>query len=642
MNRLPKIAVQLLVVFVAFLVAYQLRLNRPLHWWRHSREVSQVLGWGLYYTLAAAIVEAVFRDERASWRFTSLREALTLVRSSAVTMALFLIGEFLLDRAFLLPRTVLPLTWLLSVAGLIGVRVLSRVGHDPALMASFFAPQKKAGAPLILVGDVWRAETYLRGWAADGDRRYSPVAILSLGKGDKGQFVRGVPVVGDVLNLQKSGWVTALRTPVLPALLFLDDPIKVMGLSTDNIGRLRKEGFKLLRQSSVTEVKKDDARSSGLREFNLEEFLPRAPITLDPAAIANLVKGKRVLVTGAGGSIGSEIARQLATFGCAHLSLLDQSEFLLFEIHRELQDAAHPNCTLSAILCNIRDAQRVSDAFAAERPQIVFHAAALKHVTLVEENPCEGVLTNIRGTWNVAAAVGACGAQQMVMISTDKAVAPSNVMGATKRLAESLLPAEGQDATRYCVVRFGNVLGSAGSVVPIFRSQIANGGPVMVTDPKVERYFMTIPEAVQLVLHAAALSSEGPKNTLRKFVLEMGDPVKIVDLARQMIELSGAVPDVDITIQFTGLRPGEKMTEELIDTNELGSSCMPGVTEIVPRNPEGVVTSQIVSELSELAQSGDETAVRKLVYAHLDAVREPPATTRTPKAAPLGEVRATA
>jgi O-antigen biosynthesis protein WbqV len=277
---------------------------------------------------------------------------------------------------------------------------------------------------------------------------------------------------------------------------------------------------------------------------------------------------------------------------------------------------------LSAVLCNVREPDRVREAFAAEAPEIVFHTAALKHVTMVENHPCEGVLTNIVGTAQVAAAAAHCGAAQMIMVSTDKAVAPSSIMGATKRIAEALLPTEGRGVTRYCVVRFGNVLGSTGSVVPIFRAEIEAGGPVNVTHPDVERFFMTIPEAVQLVLHAASSSSIGTDTRLRKFALEMGSPVKIVDLARQMIELSGRRPDVDIAIQFTGLRPGEKLTEALIDANETGARHMPGVTEITTRAGEVGLAAEQIALFADLAASGDAGAVRDLIAETLARVRE--------------------
>jgi O-antigen biosynthesis protein WbqV len=358
------------------------------------------------------------------------------------------------------------------------------------------------------------------------------------------------------------------------------------------------------------------------KKIQLEDLLQRKPIMLDFERIVELVKGKRVLVTGAGGSIGSEISRQLVGFGCSHITLLDQSEYLLFLIDQELERTTTGIGTRSAVLCNVRDYTRLHDIFLKEKPDIIFHAAALKHVSMVENNPCEGVLTNVFGTWNVAKAARESNAHQMVMISTDKAVGPLNIMGATKRIAETLLTSQSHENTRYCVVRFGNVLGSAGSVVPIFEAQIERGGPVTVTDKDVERFFMTIPEAVQLVLHATALSSTGESNkVLRKFVLEMGEPVKIVDLARQVITLSGFRPEVDIKIVYTGLRAGEKMTEELIDENEVGSPCIPGITEIQAKQPEGMIGEIEVTQLSETAERGDVKAIRELIIKDLDRVR---------------------
>ncbi|WP_375269962.1 polysaccharide biosynthesis protein, partial [Phenylobacterium sp.] len=265
-----------------------------------------------------------------------------------------------------------------------------------------------------------------------------------------------------------------------------------------------------------------------IRDISVEELLARPPIELDCGPVADLIRGRRVLITGAGGSIGSELARQVAGFGCGHLALLDCSETALFEIDRELAET-RPGMSRAAVLCDVRHAGRLNAAFAAQRPDLVFHAAALKHVAMVERHPCEGVLTNVIGTWNVAEAARACGAAQMVLISTDKAVDPSNVMGATKRLAEAVIQAQQSSGagTRFAAVRFGNVLASAGSVVPIFKSQIERGGPVTITHPDMTRFFMTIPEAAQLVLHATAASADDEAQT-RLFLLEMGEPVRIM------------------------------------------------------------------------------------------------------------------
>ncbi len=263
--------------------------------------------------------------------------------------------------------------------------------------------------------------------------------------------------------------------------------------------------------------------------------------------------------------------------------------------------------------------------FAAERPEIVFHAAALKHVTLVENHPCEGVRTNVLGSRNVAAAAKACGAAHLALISTDKAVAPASVMGATKRVAEAVVrqfaAGEGPDATRVSIVRFGNVLGSAGSVVPIFQHQIARGGPVTLTDAQVERYFMTIPEAVQLVLRAVALSAADPHPPTGVLTLEMGEPVKIIDLARRMIELQGLVPDRDIEIRITGLRPGEKLTEALVDVNEIARPKAPGVTEAAPLAPLAPIPPAALAALEAAALAGDEFGVRQQLFTLVESLR---------------------
>lgn len=395
--------------------------------------------------------------------------------------------------------------------------------------------------------------------------------------------------------------------------------------------RLEKKGLIKQLKGKITLSTRGAVTSTD--HIRVEELLQREPILLPSDRVINLVKGKRVMVTGAGGSIGSEIARQLIDFGCTHISLVDNSEYLLFLIDQEISRANNNNAfTQSAILCDVRSEARVLDVFTTEKPDIIFHAAALKHVSMVEHNPCEGVLTNIIGTWNVASAARKTGVQQMVMISTDKAVSPLNIMGASKRIAETLLASQAYEKTRYCVVRFGNVLGSAGSVVPIFKAQIERGGPVTVTDKDVERYFMTIPEAVQLVLHASALSSAGPvSKTLRKFVLEMGSPVKIVDLARQMIQICGRTLGRDIEIMFTGLRGGEKMTEELIDENEVGIQDISGITEIQPKWPEGVIAEKQISELSRVALQGDVDTIRKLIAKNLSVVRDPILTIRSKK-----------
>jgi O-antigen biosynthesis protein WbqV len=334
-----------------------------------------------------------------------------------------------------------------------------------------------------------------------------------------------------------------------------------------------------------------------------------------------LVAGRRVVVTGAGGSIGSEICRQIAACGCAHLTLLDSSEAALFRTSREIAEN-WPELSRSDVLCDIRDRDRLAEVFAEEKPDLVFHAAALKHVPLVELHPSEGARTNVFGALNVAEATRNIGATHMAFISTDKAVNPSSVMGATKRLAEALIRQAGSKGpTRYSIVRFGNVLGSAGSVATVFQQQIERGGPVTVTDEAMERYFMTIPEAVQLVLRAVAMSAARSEPEPGVLTLEMGEPVKIIDLARRMIELQGLKPDEDIELRIIGLRPGEKITEELVDVNEEQRMRAPGVIEAAPRVPPPHISDEDLHTLEVQAMAGNHEGVRATLFSLVERVR---------------------
>ena len=628
--RAAKIAVHLLLVFVAFVTAYEVRVELPIAWWVSSPLAPAVISWGLIYAAIAGVVEAFLRTERSSWRYASVREVLRLALAVTIAAAAFVVVMFLTNRAIALPRSTVVLTALFSLMFMVGARLVWRLRWNPSLAFGLSFGVKGAGTPLTVVGDIGQAESYLRRWAVGIDHEYRPIAIVTNKRRGFGQLIHGVPVTGDVKDLVARLTAPASH-PTGGAVLFLADPIADFGLTTADIGRLRVEGYRLLRQSSAVELNVGDG-AGPLREIELEEFLPRAPLRLDSGPLAALIEGRRVLVTGAGGSIGSEIARQLVRFGCSHVTLIDHAEFALFEIDRELRTIASGRATRRAVLCNVRDVGRVREVFLAERPDLVFHAAALKHVTLVESNPAEAVLTNVLGTWNVAAAAREAEVEHMVMISTDKAVDPTSIMGCTKRLAESLLGGHSGGRTSYSVVRFGNVLGSAGSVVPIFRDQIENGGPITITHPDVERYFMTIPEAVQLVLQATALrSADQGRGGLRKFVLEMGKPVKIVDLARQMVELSG---DKDrIRIEFIGLRPGEKLTETLIDVGEHATPAAPGIMEIEAEVCELVIDEAEVASLAEAAARGDGGATTARVKVLVQAVRQPSIQRFAPRAA---------
>lgn len=610
--------------FCAFLLAYELRRALPLGWWFQDPAALQVLAWAALFSVTGAFVEAIFQTERAAWRFASLRDVVALVRNVTISIAMFVVVIFVTDRGMQLPRSVLPLAWMLTLILLVSVRLVFRLPRDPAILDQLLPswwPRRPVGRPpLLLFGDMEAADRQIRHMLADPAAIYHPVGIVTTGQHQAGARLHGVPWLGAL-----SAWRRGMGGVGDPtAILFLADPIRELGLSAGQIGEMRAAGYRLLRPQILADLAEDGAgERMALREIPFEEFLPRQPLVLEARPVRELIAGKRVLVTGGGGSIGSEIARQLVKLGCVQLTIVDHSEFQLFQIHKELENSEAVE--VRAVIADVRDAARVRQIMTEERPDLIFHAAALKHVRLVEENPVEGVRTNILGTWNVLSAAAEVGAAQFVLISTDKAAAPSNVMGATKRVAEALLGLAPKSGTRFSTVRFGNVLGSAGSVVPIFRDQIAKGGPVTVTHPEVERFFMTIPEAVQLVLHSTALNAARPSAGEAKFVLEMGEPVKIVELARQMIQLSGKTPGNDIQIEFTGLKAGEKLSEILSDDGEEVAPCAEGILEVRTAAASAGLRQDTLQAILAAAGRGHAPEVIDVLNRAIEEIRLPKA-----------------
>ena len=622
MGRAGKIGAHVALAFVAMLLA-QL-LTAGLEPFALSAQTLSFVAHAALFAGCALLVEILFQVERSPWRFFAASDGLRLARSALLSVLTFALIARLMDVRQPGGLRTLAAAFLLQLTLLAGLRIVRRTLHDKILVESLTrlrpAPASPALPRLLVVGSAAEAEAFLRAPAALGER-YAPVGVLTPEARETGDELGGVCILGAIDDFDAV--MAQLRDGGLQpaALLFLTDgPLSAFG--AERLGRLKTEGVRLLRrQGALVDLSSSGAGGATLREISLEELLSRAPVRLDPEPVRALVAGRRVLVTGAGGSIGSELARQIAASGPAHLTLLDAAEANLFHIDRELGEA-WPRLPRRDVLCDVRDAARLDLVFAAEKPEIVFHAAALKHVTLVENHPCEGVRTNVLGSRNVAAAAKACGAAHLALISTDKAVAPASVMGATKRVAEAVVRQfGGSDHTRVSVVRFGNVLGSAGSVVPIFQHQIARGGPVTLTDAEVERYFMTIPEAVQLVLRAVALSAGDVEPPTGVLTLEMGEPVKIIDLARRMIELQGLVPDRDIEIKITGLRPGEKLTEALVDINETARPKAEGVTEATPLTPLTPISAEALAALEVAALAGDEFSVRTQLFALVEGLR---------------------
>ena len=407
---------------------------------------------------------------------------------------------------------------------------------------------------VLIVGAGNAAETLIREIHRMREDRYRVIGLVDDDPTMKGVFIHGLPIMGGTAQLK----ALCEEHKIDEILIAIPSATQKELRRVVSVCQGTNLTFRTL--PCVSDLIDGRVTVSQIHAVDINDLLGREVVSLDWESIRRFLTNRRVLITGAGGSIGSEMCRQIATFAPAKLILIEQAENPLFEIENQLV-AAWPKLPVAAVICDIFDRDRVDTVFQTYRPEVVIHAAAHKHVPLMERNPCEALKNNIFGTKNVADACCKYGADEFVMISTDKAVNPSSVMGCTKRVAEMYTQAlNGREGcrTQFKAVRFGNVLGSAGSVVPTFKKQIAEGGPVRVTHPEMTRYFMTIPEASQLVLQAAAQGCGG-----QIFLLDMGEPVKIVDLARDLITLSGFRPDVDIEIQFTGVRPGEKLFEEL-------------------------------------------------------------------------------
>lgn len=557
LTRWAEVAVDLLALSLALWMAGVLSDAEPLATTFHTISI-----WSWPYLLSLHYgFMSLLGVPRLAWRYVSLPDVLRIGAAGSLAtlgaLVLTLVGPLIgaHSAVFDVPIRWLLLQGILSFLGITALRVLARL-HAERTERGVQRESTLLTKRTLLIG-AGRAGVLVAKEVAQNPR----LGISVVGFVDDDPLKLGSSIVG----YRVLGPTSAL--PSLAARFSIDQV--VISIASANGATIRRivevcEQTKLPVRviPGIHEILDDRVQMSRIREVMVEDLLGRQTIEMDLQAIGGILTGKRVLVTGAGGSIGSELCRQVAGFKPQQLILLEQSENSLFYIHSELQHHK-PTLTLVPILADVGDLDRVDAVFAAYRPQIVFHAAARKHVPMMELNPGEAVKTNVFGTRCVAEAATRYGADVFVLISTDKAVNPTSVMGAAKRVAELILQGFSERSkTRFATVRFGNVLGSAGSVIPTFRTQIERGGPVTVTHPDMQRYFMTIPEACQLVMQAASMCQGG-----EIFVLDMGEPVRIVDLARDLIRLSG-FSEEDIPIQFTGLRPGEKLVEELSLQNE--------------------------------------------------------------------------
>lgn len=525
---------------------------------------------------------------RRMWRYASIKELVAIVKAVVIATVVFTIVLFFLTRLEAFPRSTPFIQGLVLIFALGAVRLGPRLLSEGGLNFKPAFPHSTDLALIVGAGD--DTSLFIQALRRSQKQPCTPVGILDPTGHGVGLMLRDVPVLGTCEDLRRVTLQLSARGRS-PRYLVIAEPVSNLGGNTLQrlVADAEAVGLEVRRIPSPTELRSADSQGIELKPIQLTDLLGRPQTVLDRRALDKLVEGRRILVTGAGGTIGSELSRQIAALNPAEIILLDACEYNLYEIDLALKES-YPLVKRVPLLCNVRERERVMQAFDTFRPELVFHAAALKHVPMVELNPCEGVLTNAIGTRNVADAAFRSSVLAMVQVSTDKVVNPTSVMGATKRLAElycQALDIKGRDtpgAPRFMTVRFGNVLGSSGSLIPLFERQLKRGGPLTVTHPDIKRYFMTVREAVELVLQASAHGIENKENVGQIFVLDMGDPIKIIDVAKRMIKLAGKELDRDIKIEITGLRPGEKLYEELFDSNETRlPASMPGILRAAPK-----------------------------------------------------------
>ncbi len=576
--------------------------------------------------ILAASAAAVFYFAGLStrfWRFVSIIDlaliagATLLQTAVAYTLLETILGADLLQSDFYL------LQFLLAASFMSLARGMRRFGPQGLSLLNKLSGGASAakGPAALIAGAPDAVENVLRQRELGVIDGFEPIGVLDEGDADLRRKLHGVPILGGLGAFNRVVLELKKRGAAPEALIIAASATEAANADYSSLAsRATTLGLKVIRASR--------APSGGsrveLRAFDLSELLGRPPVKLDHDAIARTVRGRRILVTGAGGSIGSELVRQVASYGPGKLILLELSEFNLYQIDHEIRQN-FPELDVIPVLADICDRARIMRLFADQAPELVFHAAALKHVPLVELNPCAGAATNLIGTRNIADAARKSRSLAMVQVSTDKAVNPVGMMGATKRLGElycqalDLESGRGESPTRFFTVRFGNVLGSSGSVVPLFQRQLRDRLPLTVTHKDMTRFFMTIHEAVSLTLHSAHAGLANNARRGRVFVLDMGEPIRVVDIAHRMIRLSGLEPGADVEVKFIGTRPGEKLFEELFDQREQRlPSTIPGVFEAEPVPIPLAALDRLAEKLAVAIAANDDKAVRREIFALIE------------------------
>lgn len=544
------------------------------------------------------VIFMAYRLYSTQWKYAGVSDFINVVKAAVIAAAFQLIGICMLQ--WEIPRSYYFLYLVYLLLGMFFIRLLVRLiqGSEPFKVNDI----GKKKVPVMLIGAGEAGSIILNEIKKSTYVTKTIRCIIDDDPAKKGTYLSGIPVVGNRNTILRN----AVKFDVEEIILAI--PTIEPKDRKDILEICKQTGCRLSILPGLYQLINSEVTVSALREVEIEDLLGREPVKANLPSIMSYVKDRVVFVTGGGGSIGSEICRQIARYQAKKLVIIDNYENNAYEIQMELK-RTHPELDLKVLIVSVQNHLRIHNIFEDYKPDIVFHAAAHKHVPLMEDSPHDAIKNNVFGTFNIAKEAGMSGVKRMVLISTDKAVRPTNIMGASKRICEMVIQyMNSLYDTEYVAVRFGNVLGSNGSVVPLFKKQIANGGPVTVTHPEIIRYFMTIPEAVSLVLEAGAYAEGG-----EIFILDMGEPVKILDLAKNMIRLSGLTPGEDIEIQFTGLRPGEKLYEELlIDEENKKETKNKRIFIGSPRMMETEQFSELIAELDHAAFSEDPN-IREVV-----------------------------
>lgn len=552
----------------------------------HALTVTALLSLAAYYVFSY-FLNLYWRD----WEYASVYEVITVVKCVSAAVIVSTIAGIVWFKTLVTWQFVVVL-WLLLVCAVGGVRLSMRIFREYFVDSVVMENAK----PTLIVGAGAAGTLLVRQMLMHPKMRMMPVAFVDDDQEKQRKDIYGVRILGTTKDIEKIVQQMGI-TKVVIAMPSL--PNKKLNEVYDVA---RKTGAECVILPNIDEVMSGNLHVQQLRNVEIEDLLGRDPVELDQTLIEKQLRGKRILVTGAGGSIGSEICRQVSSFRPKELIILGHGENSIYQLNMELLGKYAEHFRITPVIADVQDRKRIFEVMEKYRPDVVYHAAAHKHVPLMEINPREAVKNNILGTRNVAEAANHAKVKTFVMISTDKAVNPPNIMGATKRLCEMIVQdmATKSDSTKYVAVRFGNVLGSRGSVIPLFKKQIAKGGPITVTHPDIVRYFMTIPEAAQLVIQAGSLARGG-----EIFVLDMGKPVRIVDLAKNLIRLSGYSED-DIEIKFTGLRPGEKMYEELLNDGEINPK------QIFPKIHIGIADNSKIDRVYDFIEKFEDYSEQEL------------------------------